>query len=62
MPVRSDEAAWKRDCALVRATRLEVAAGNREWTFGETILGAARHEAYHTGQIRLLKRLWVSNE
>jgi len=31
--------------------------GNRKWTIGETILGAAQHEAYHTGQIQLLKRL-----
>ena len=75
VPARADEAAWKRDCALVRATHLEVAAtiravpvsaygrrptGNRKWTFGETILGAAQHEAYHTGQIQLVKRLWVA--
>ena len=72
MPERPDEAAWKRDCALVRAKHLEVAAtiragpastygrrplGNRKWTVGETILGAAQHEAYHTGQIQLVKRL-----
>jgi uncharacterized damage-inducible protein DinB len=75
VPDRPDPAAWKRDCAVVRATHLEVAAtiravpvsaygrrpaGNRKWTFGETILGAAQHEAYHTGQIQLLKRLWAS--
>ena len=72
VPLRADEAARKRDSALVRATHLEVGAtiravpvsaygrrpaGNRKWTFGETILGAAQHEAYHTGQIQLLKRL-----
>lgn len=72
VPDHPDEAAWARDRALVRATHLEVAAavrvmpttrygrrplGNRKWTIGETILGAAKHEAYHTGQIQLLKRL-----
>lgn len=72
MPDRPTEAAWKADCGLVRSAHLEVAKairevppsryghrplGNRKWTFGETILGAAQHEAYHTGQIQLLKRL-----
>lgn len=71
-PDRPDEAAWARDRALVRAKHFEVAAviravpvssygrrpaGNRKWTIGETILGAAQHEAWHTGQIQLLKRL-----
>jgi len=74
-PARASEAAWKADCALVRATHLEVARiiasipladygrrppGNRKWTYGETILGAAQHEAYHTGQIQLLKRLMAA--
>ncbi len=74
MPARPDDAAWQRDRALVRAAHLEVAAtiravppsdygrrpaGNRKWTIGETILGAAQHEAYHTGQIQVLKRLIV---
>ncbi|HEX5005038.1 MAG TPA: DinB family protein [Gemmatimonadales bacterium] len=71
-PGTPDEAAWRRDRALVRRTHDAVAAlirdippatygrkpvGNRKWTIGETILGAAQHEAYHTGQIQLLKRL-----
>jgi len=74
-PARADEAAWKRDRALVRRAHEQVAAtirtmptstlghrpaGNRKWTVGETILGAAQHEAYHTGQIQLLKRLWAT--
>jgi hypothetical protein len=29
------------------------------WTYGETIVGIAAHEVYHTGQIQLLKRLWT---
>jgi len=73
VPARAEEARWAEDRALVRAKHFEVAAvirampvstygrrphGNRKWTVGETILGAAQHEAYHTGQIQLLKRLW----
>ncbi len=30
----------------------------KRWTFGEMVLGIAAHDAYHTGQIQLLKRLW----
>jgi len=73
VPERPDEAAWKRDRALIAAAHREVTAtirrvspatygrqtaSKRKWTVGETILGAAQHEAYHTGQIQLLKRLW----
>lgn len=72
VPAPADAAAWARDRTFVRATHLAVAdairsvpvsaygrrpAGSRKWTFGELILGAAQHEAYHTGQIQLLKRL-----
>jgi len=35
-----------------------IPAGGKRWTFGELILGIAAHDAYHTGQIQLLKRLW----
>ncbi len=74
-PARATEAAWKADKALVAALHRAVARairavppasygrrpeGNRKWTFGETILGAGQHEAYHTGQIQLLKRLWAA--
>ena len=72
IPASADAVAWKRDRALIRAAHLEVAAtirtvrpaayarrapGSRKWTIGELILGAAQHEAYHTGQIQLMKRL-----
>jgi hypothetical protein len=30
----------------------------RKWTFGELIAGIALHDAWHTGQIQLLKRLY----
>jgi hypothetical protein len=29
----------------------------RKWTYGEMIAGILAHDAYHTGQIQLLKRL-----
>jgi hypothetical protein len=68
-----DEAAWTRDVALLRneqaalveaMARLserrlgDVPAMGKRWTFGELALGIAAHDAYHTGQIQLLKRLW----
>lgn len=74
-PRLPDEAAWKKDRVLVGATQRDIVAaiaavpvsaygrrppGSRKWTNGEIILGAAQHEAYHTGQIQLLKRLWTS--
>jgi hypothetical protein len=30
----------------------------KRWTFGETLIGIAMHDAYHAGQIQLMKRLW----
>ena len=73
MPDPADERAWVRDVALLRdehqrlvetvqalpARRLaERPAARRRWTYGELVLGIAAHDAYHTGQIQLLKRLW----
>ncbi len=74
MPVRADEAAWKADRTLLaqehrllneaieafapaRLARIPLAA--KKWTFGEMLIGVALHDAYHTGQIQMLKRLWV---
>jgi uncharacterized damage-inducible protein DinB len=72
-PEPADAAAWTRDVALLRTEhqrlvdavrevsdeRLgEVPPEGRRWTFGELVLGIAAHDAYHTGQIQLLKRLW----
>jgi len=31
---------------------------SRRWTYGQLMVGIAMHDAYHTGQIQLLKRLW----
>lgn len=67
--------AWAEDVALLRAAHMqlleaisrvplqrygEATAGGKRWTVGELILGIAQHDAYHTGQIQLLKRLWTA--
>jgi hypothetical protein len=73
LPDPAGESAWYADVALLRAEHdqlVEVVrrlperrlrerpAAGRRWTFGELVLGIAAHDAYHTGQIQLLKRLW----
>jgi hypothetical protein len=73
MPAVADGRAWQADSALLRAehARLlraiasvpvnrysEKPPGGRRWTMGELILGIAQHDAYHAGQIQLVKRLW----
>ncbi len=72
-PARPDERSWAADVALLREEheRLVRAAGavnpallfrrppsSRRWTYGELIVGIAMHDAYHTGQVQLVKRLW----
>ena len=73
LPDPADELAWASDVALLRtehdrlveavrafpARQLDaVPPGGKRWTYGEIVLGIAAHDAYHTGQIQLLKRLW----
>ena len=72
-PDPADEAAWAEDVALLRSEHgrlIEAVRGlserrldqvppqGKRWTYGEMVLGIAAHDAYHTGQIQLLKRLW----
>jgi len=72
-PDPADTAGWARDLALLKSeherlvevvrglseTSLgDITPGGRRWTYGELVLGIAAHDAYHTGQIQLLKRLW----
>jgi uncharacterized damage-inducible protein DinB len=72
-PEAADPARWAADLALLKEehARLLQAAravtprllgrrppGSRRWTYGDLITGIALHDAYHTGQIQLLKRLW----
>lgn len=75
LPRPADEHAWRQDVALLKQEHdrlveaiaavtlsryaVEVPEGKR-WTMGEMILGIAQHDAYHTGQIQLLKRLWTT--
>jgi hypothetical protein len=73
LPEQLDERSWAADLALLREEhdRLVAAARkvspslltrrpptSRRWTYGELLMGIAMHDAYHTGQIQLLKRLW----
>lgn len=69
LPPRPTEAAWRADVALLHemhdALRQTVAAlspgqlrrRRGRWTVTETVFGVAAHDAYHTGQIQLVKRL-----
>ena len=72
LPIRADEAAWRADRALLEAEHQRLLAtiarfpvakldrrppGGRKWTYAELIIGVLVHDAYHTGQIQLLKRL-----
>jgi hypothetical protein len=71
-PRPADEAAWAADQALLARehrllvevvqdfppARLNRRAGTRKrWTYGDLVLGITVHDAYHVGQIQLLKRL-----
>jgi hypothetical protein len=38
----------------------EATPGGKRWATGELILGIAQHDAYHAGQIQMLKRLWTT--
>lgn len=73
VPEPADEQAWAGDVALLRREHEQLVAavrafpggrlgaippGGKRWTYGEMVLGIAAHDAYHTGQIQLLKRLW----
>lgn len=75
VPATPDALAWKDDVALLKAEheRLvevvrivpidrygEALPGGKRWTVGELVLGIAQHDAYHAGQIQMLKRLWAA--
>jgi uncharacterized damage-inducible protein DinB len=75
LPKPADEQAWRQDVALLKEVherlvkviatvppgRYEVEVpGGKRWTLGEMILGIAQHDAYHTGQIQMLERLWAA--
>ena len=73
LPEPADERSWKADVELLKGEHLALldtisevpaewygrpTAGGKRWTYGELILGIAQHDAYHVGQIQLMKRLW----
>jgi uncharacterized damage-inducible protein DinB len=73
VPPVPEPAAWERDVALLKSEHQRLLGalrsarrwpldrlppGGRRWTYGELLLGIAAHDAYHTGQMQLLKRLW----
>jgi uncharacterized damage-inducible protein DinB len=73
VPSSPTEAAWREDCWLAaeeHRTFVEAvkqfdprkldrrSPTGRRWTYGEMISGIMAHDAYHTGQIQLIKRLW----
>ncbi|MDP9177107.1 MAG: DinB family protein [Gemmatimonadota bacterium] len=73
VPDQPDAKGWADDVALLKTEHAQLAAtiakipssryrtaltGGKRWTIGELIVGIAQHDAYHTGQIQLVKRLW----
>jgi hypothetical protein len=75
VPERSDQAAWAADIRLladeherlvtvvrkVPAAQYAIAMPKgKRWTKGELITGIAMHDAYHAGQIQMLKRLFAA--
>ena len=76
LPDDRSRRALRRDIALLKtehAQLITAVAGLRpatlgrrspkdRWTYREMIAGVGAHDAYHTGQIQLIKRLRVSGE
>lgn len=73
VPDVPDEKAWAADVALLKAEHERLLAtvasvplgrygetvnSGKRWTIGEMVVGIAQHDAYHAGQIQMLKRLW----
>jgi hypothetical protein len=77
VPAEATETAWRADVLILReeherllrtieafpARRLGQRAGTRKlYTHADLIAGIAMHDAYHAGQIQLLKRLWAAKQ
>jgi hypothetical protein len=76
LPERRDERSWAEDVVLLKSEHEKLVAtiagipssrystalpDGKRWTFGELIVGIAQHDAYHTGQIQMLKRLFKAS-
>ncbi|HEU5155042.1 MAG TPA: DinB family protein [Gemmatimonadales bacterium] len=72
-PARPDDGAWAADRLLLKSEHEAFAEALRRfsearldrrppsvrrWSYGDLIAGVLAHDAYHTGQIQLIKRLW----
>jgi len=62
-PAELSDSAWKKDLAILEVTHqdlrravLQLKPGTSERTL-HMIRGAAAHDLYHAGQIRLIRRL-----
>jgi hypothetical protein len=65
--------AWKADLGVLESEHRQLMAAvaalppellgrlspKRKWTYAEEIHGVAAHDAYHCGQIQLIRRLWA---
>ena len=72
MPEPADARAWAADRELLAAehqllletvedfpaARLGRHSGRKRWSYGDLIIGIVMHDAYHAGQIQLMKRLY----
>ena len=73
MPAPANEAAWKADRELLGVEhqllletvedfpvkRLGGRSGRKRWSYGDLIIGILMHDAYHAGQIQIMKRLYA---
>jgi len=71
LPDELSDDAWRADLALLEdyqqrllaavsaasPTRLATRRRGKPWTLANEVLGIAQHDAYHAGQIQLVKRL-----
>jgi hypothetical protein len=73
VPQSADSRRWAADVTLLKLEHEKLVAAvaaipsstygkalpdGKRWTLGELIVGIAQHDAYHTGQIQMLKRLY----
>ncbi|HEU5217548.1 MAG TPA: DinB family protein, partial [Gemmatimonadales bacterium] len=73
MPANPAQAAWDADRVILNEQHLLLleaieafpaaqldrrVTGRKRWTWGDMLIGITMHDAYHAGQIQLLKRLW----
>ena len=57
--LKAEHAALRAAVAALPARRMSERSARGTWRLAELIYGAAAHDAYHTGQVQLLKRLVV---